>query len=92
VLGLPEDRRHERITPRVLTTVVKLENGREFPARIIDISMSGAAIAIDQKPPMGAPVTVGTTAAKVVRHFQNGAALEFRLPLSPDRFDENIIL
>jgi c-di-GMP-binding flagellar brake protein YcgR len=92
VLGLPEDRRHERITPRVLTTVLKLENGREFPARIIDISMSGAAIAIDQKPPMGSPVTVGSTAAKVVRHFQNGAALEFRLPLSPDRFDENIIL
>jgi hypothetical protein len=91
-LGLPEDRRHERITPRVLTSVLKLDNGREFPARIIDISMSGAAVAIDQKPPMGAAVTIGSTNAKVVRHFQNGVALEFRLPLSPDRFDENIIL
>jgi hypothetical protein len=91
-LGLPEDRRHERVTPRVLTTVLKLDNGREYAARIIDISMSGAAVAIDEKPPMGAGVTIGSTTAKVVRHFQNGVALEFRLPLSPDRFDENIIL
>ena len=91
-LGLPEDRRHERITPRILSTVIRLDNGRELPARIIDISMSGAAIAMDHKPPLGAGVTVGSTAAKVVRHFQNGVALEFRLPLSPDRFDENIVL
>jgi hypothetical protein len=91
-LGLPEDRRHERITPRVLTSVMKLENGREIPARIIDISMSGAAIALDFRPPLGTGVTIGSTNAKVVRHFQNGVAIEFRLPLSPDRFDENIIL
>lgn len=91
-LGLPEDRRHERITPRVLTSVLRLDTGRELPVRIIDISMSGAAVAIEQKPAIGTGVTIGSTNAKVVRHFQNGVALEFRLPLSPDRFDENIIL
>lgn len=91
-LGLPEDRRHERITPRVLSTVLRLESGREFAARIIDVSMSGAALALEHRPPIGTGVTVGTTNCKVVRHFQGGIAIEFRLPLSPDRFDENIVL
>lgn len=91
-LGLPEDRRHERITPHVLSTTVRLESGRELAARIIDVSMSGAALGLQQRPPIGTGLTVGSTNAKVVRHFQGGVAVEFRLPLSPDRFDENIVL
>ncbi len=91
-LGLPEDRRHERITPHSLSVVMRLDSGREIPARLIDVSLSGAGLAVDSKPPIGMGVTVGSTKAKVVRHFQNGVAVEFRLPLSPDRFDENLIL
>lgn len=91
-LGLPEDRRHERITPSHAGTVLRLENGREMEARLIDVSLSGAAISVDVRPPIGAPVTVGSTTGKVVRHFQGGVAVEFRLALSPDRFDENIVL
>ena len=92
-LGLPEDRRHERITPHAASTVIKLESGRELKAKIIDISMSGAALALEgTSPAIDCGVTVGSTNAKVVRHFQGGIAVEFRLPLSPDRFDETIIL
>lgn len=91
-LGLPEDRRHERIVPRVLATTIRLESGREIAGRLIDVSMSGAAIATESKPPIGVSVTVGTTNALVVRHFNGGIAVEFRLPLSPDRLDENILL
>jgi hypothetical protein len=54
--------------------------------------MSGAAIATESKPSIGSAITVGSTAAKVVRHFQGGIGVEFRLPLSPDRFSENIVL
>lgn len=91
-LGLPEDRRHERITPRQAVSVLRLENGREYPVRLIDISLSGAAVSIDAKPPIGAAVTLGSTNAQIVRHFQGGIAVEFRLALSPDRFDENVVL
>ena len=91
-LGLPEDRRHERITPRSPIVVIRPEGGREVEARLIDISMSGAAIAMENRPPIGTSVTVGNTPAKVVRHFQGGAAVEFRLTISPDRFDESIVL
>ena len=40
-LGLPEDRRHERITPLNPAIVVKIESGREFAGRLIDVSLSG---------------------------------------------------
>jgi hypothetical protein len=91
-LGLPEDRRHERIVPRSLAVTVRLESGREVPARLIDVSLSGAAIAMSSKPAIGAGIVVGSTNAKVVRHFEGGIGIEFRLPLSPDRLDENIVL
>jgi hypothetical protein len=91
-LGLPEDRRHERVVPRNPATTLKVESGRAMPVRLIDVSLSGAAVSVEIRPPLGASVTVGRTAAKVVRHFEGGVAVEFMLPLSPDRFDEGVVL
>jgi hypothetical protein len=91
-LGLPEDRRHERVVPRNPAATLKVESGRAMPVRLIDVSLSGAALSVEIRPPLGASVTVGRTAAKVVRHFQGGVAVEFMLPLSPDRFDEGVVL
>ena len=91
-LGLPEDRRHERIVPRRPAVVLELGSGRTIETRLIDVSLSGAAVAIDKALPIGASVTLGRTPGKVVRCFQGGVAVEFFLPLSPDRFDENILL
>ena len=42
-LGLPEDRRHERIVPRNPRAVLGLEDGTEHVVRLIDISLSGTA-------------------------------------------------
>lgn len=92
VLGLPEDRGHERIVPRQLTTIMRLQNGRELAVRLIDVSRSGAAISMENPLDIGTSVVLGRTAGKVVRHFQGGVAVEFNLPISPDRFDENIKL
>jgi c-di-GMP-binding flagellar brake protein YcgR len=93
-LGLPEDRRHERIVPRNPVCELKLESGRVLVVRLIDISMSGAAVSIEDKDKLaiGTSVTLGRTPGKVVRHFQGGMAVEFLLSLSPDRFDDNLVL
>jgi hypothetical protein len=91
-LGLPEDRRHERIVPRAALSEMRVENGRPLTVRLIDISLSGAGVALESPPPLGSAITLGRTPCKVVRHFQGGMAVEFLLPLSPDRFDESIIL
>ncbi len=92
ILGLPEDRGHERIVPRQLTTIMRLQNGRELAVRLVDVSRSGAAISMENPLDIGTSVVRGRTAGKVVRHFQGGVAVEFNLPISPDRFDENIKL
>src|ERR1700750_394761 len=39
-LGLPEERRHDRIAPRDRYTILKLANGREYTATLIDLSTS----------------------------------------------------
>jgi hypothetical protein len=77
VLGLPEDRRHERVVPRNPRSVLVMENGEEHECRVLDVSLSGAALSIGLQPPIGTPVTLGRTAARVVRHFEKGFAVEF---------------
>src|SRR5882672_4302840 len=59
ILGLPEDRRHGRVTPRNPAARLILPNGLNIAVRVIDISQSGAAIATEQRPEIGAPVTIG---------------------------------
>ena len=76
-LGLPEDRRHDRLTPRNTRTDLMLDDGRRYPCRIIDLSLSGAAVDIDVRPALGTPVQLGSMKGKVVRHFQEGVAIEF---------------
>ena len=88
-LGLPQDRRHERIAPRDRYTILKLENGREYTATLIDVSISGAALNVDCEPPIGAHVVVGATPAEVVRHVNCGIAVEFLSPLPADEFGEH---
>ena len=58
-------------------SVLHLVDGRQYPCRIIDLSLSGAAIEIEVKPAIGIQVTLGTMRGQVVRHFDDGLAIEF---------------
>ena len=91
-LGLPEDRRHERLTPRRTAVLVRLPNGKEAAARIIDLSMSGAALTVGVPIAIGTAITVGSTPARVVRHFGSGIGIEFVRPITEDMFDEDVVL
>src|SRR5580658_1807286 len=77
ILDLPEDRRHGRLTPRNPITRLILPNGLNVSCRIIDVSQSGAGVATDQRPPIGALVTLGKVPGRVVRHLEEGFAIEF---------------
>jgi c-di-GMP-binding flagellar brake protein YcgR len=90
VLNLPEDRRHERIVPKQPFSNVVLPDGREVRAKIIDVSLSGAALALENKPPVGTPLTVGRMRAKVVRHVEDGVAVEFAMVQSEDMIHNNL--
>jgi PilZ domain len=89
-LGLPEDRRHERVTPKNTRGTLRLPDGRELLARVIDVSMSGAAFSCDEKLPMGTAVVLGSIGGKIVRAFDGGIAMEFARPLKDDQLTSDI--
>lgn len=92
ILNLPEDRRHDRIIPHNPMTWMVLPNGLNITCRIVDMSLSGAAIAVaaEQRPEVGALITVGRVTARVVRHLEDGVAVEFTRMQHPDSLEENV--
>ena len=92
ILNLPEDRRHGRFAPRNPLARLIMPNGHNVSCRVIDLSQSGAAIAmhVDQRPPVGAMVTIGKTQGRVVRHIEDGFAVEFIRLQHPDFVEDNV--
>jgi c-di-GMP-binding flagellar brake protein YcgR len=92
ILNRPEDRRHARFSPRNPVARLTLPNGTTVACRVIDLSQSGAAIAIAPalRPTVGAAVIIGKTAARVVRHIDEGFAIEFTRLLHPDFLEDNV--
>ncbi len=92
ILSLPEDRRYERIVPLRRHSVLLVNGESEHVVKLIDISISGAAISTGLKPYIGTKVLLGQTPGSVVRIFDGGFAVAFDRMLAPERFDENITL
>ena len=92
ILNLPEDRRHGRFAPRNPLARLIMPNGHNVSCRVIDLSQSGAAVAMhaDQRPPVGAMVTIGKTQGRVVRHIEDGFAIEFIRLQHPDFVEDNV--
>jgi hypothetical protein len=90
ILGLPEDRRHGRIVPRNPVGRLVLPSGINLTCRIIDVSESGAGIASGERPQIGTLVTLGKVQGRVVRHLEDGFAIEFTRLLHPDFLEENV--
>ena len=90
ILNLPEDRRHGRITPRKPVTHLAMPNGVHLTCRIIDLSLSGSAVATDQRPAIGMLVMLGKVQGRVVRHLDDGFAVEFTRLQHPDFLEESV--
>ena len=90
ILNLAEDRRHGRIVPKRPITTVVLPNGTNITCRVIDASQSGAAIGTTERPALGMLVTVGKLQGRVVRHIEDGFAIEFTRLQHQDFLEENL--
>jgi hypothetical protein len=90
ILDLPEDRRHQRVLTRDQTTRLLMENGVQENCRIVDLSVSGVAVISDNRPPIGSPVRIGKAPGWVVRHLENGFAVEFSRIQNPDVLKDTI--
>ncbi|WP_106755355.1 PilZ domain-containing protein [Pannonibacter carbonis] len=76
-LNLPEDRRHDRFIPKNPVTRIVLPDGTAYMCRILDISLSGAALSCPARPPIGTELGLGKMRGRVVRHLEDGLAVEF---------------
>ncbi|MCF6301894.1 MAG: PilZ domain-containing protein [Devosiaceae bacterium] len=76
-LNLPEDRRHGRVVPDIRHSKLVLDDGRKYNCKIVDISLSGAAIDMEVRPAVGTQVTLGRMRGRIVRHFEYGIGVEF---------------
>ncbi|MEX0590031.1 MAG: PilZ domain-containing protein [Xanthobacteraceae bacterium] len=89
-LGLPEDRRHKRIELRDPRSTLTLPDGSTIECRVVDVSLSGAAVATKAKIALGSPVTLGRTPARVVRQLDIGFALEFSRLQNPETLERDV--
>ncbi len=89
-LNLPEDRRHDRTAAKISVVTMALPDGREYQARLTDVSLSGAALGTDVKPPVGSPVMVGKLRARVIRHSDEGVAVEFATQQTQKSLEQNL--
>jgi len=87
-LGLPEDRRHDRVQPKAARIMLTLSDGTEVPVKMLDVSLSGAAFSADVKLLITDPVILGKTQAKVVRKFEGGYAVEFQKAFAVDSIEQ----
>ena len=67
-----------------------MPDGTTAPCRIVDMSLSGAAVASERKPPIGSVIWLGKTQARVVRVGEEGIAVEFTRLQHPDFLEENV--
>ena len=90
ILDLAEDRRHGRIIPKRPVTTLIMPNGVNLTCRIIDASESGAAVATNERTAIGLLVMIGKMQGRIVRHLDEGFAIEFTRLQHPDFLEENL--
>jgi c-di-GMP-binding flagellar brake protein YcgR len=90
ILNLPEDRRHDRIVPHNPISVLTLEDGSKMSCRIIDLSLSGAALSAEKRPPLNSVVLLGRVQSRVVRNLEDGFAIEFVHQQLADTLEDSV--
>ena len=92
MLGTLDGRHHARIVPRNTRSILLAADGQEATVQVIDLSMSGVAIAGVDPLPLGTPVTLGRRAGRVARALDGMLGIEFLRLIPLEEFDETIVL
>lgn len=88
-LGGLEDRVYDRAPPSTPHSVLKLAEGITVRCQLIDVSLSGASVATEARPPIGAEVTLGRLKARVMRHHERGIGVRFLDVQEPEAIKRN---
>lgn len=72
-----EQRRHERIPAGDKGAIVVLDTGETLDCRLIDVSLSGASLRSEERPPVGSGLLLGKLRGRVIRHHEHGFGVQF---------------
>ncbi|MEM7621044.1 MAG: PilZ domain-containing protein [Pseudomonadota bacterium] len=76
-LNLVDDRKHDRVMPNNVLQTLAFPDGNKRQCRILDVSISGASVALKDRPEIGLEIMLGRMRGKVVRHHKQGIGIEF---------------
>lgn len=85
-----EERRHERVTVGDKVLTLQLAEDIATECRVIDISLTGAAVETTARPEPGSEVQLGKLKCRVVRHLDDGIALQFLNQQEPSALQDTL--
>jgi hypothetical protein len=91
-LGLGEARAGERLVPSKRSVIITLANGKRLKARVLDLSRTGAGLAVPQPLDPGTEITIGKTPGTVVRATAEAIGVHFHDAIPAQAFNEEIRL
>jgi len=74
---VPDRRTDKRSVPTNPNSKIILPDGRVENCLVLDVSVSGVAVSADTVPDIGTILAVGSVVGRVVRHFNDGFAIQF---------------
>ncbi|WP_350149846.1 PilZ domain-containing protein [Devosia sp. RR2S18] len=86
-----DNRSYKRWRPARRESTLLLADARTASCRVLDVSASGAAVAVELRPGVGEPLAVGQLVGKVVRHLDEGFAVQF-LSIQDEGANEELLL
>ncbi len=75
--GAPDHRSFRRWKPASKQSAVLMADGTTADCVLMDVSASGVAVSATLKPDIGLPLAIGQLVGKVVRHLDEGFAVQF---------------
>ena len=77
VLSGITERRHERGSIADQNKTVLLDTGETLDCEVVDVSISGASLRMDMRPPIGSSLMLGRMRGRVMRHHEHGIGVQF---------------
>lgn len=86
-----DQRQHDRVPIGHRTKSLVLDSGETFDCEVIDVSISGASLKMDVRPPVGSELTLGRLRGQVVRHHEQGIGVRFVEIQEPEALRQHFI-
>lgn len=89
--GIPDGRKQARIIPANPRSSLTFADGSTSSCFVIDMSVSGTAVAAELQPEIGTPMAVGACIGRVVRHLPDGFAVKFVETQNRDDLERRVV-